>query len=289
MRERTILQGETMRALALALACSLAACSSESAPSGEPAGSGGTSSPAGGSAGTGSGDAGAGGSAQAGGGSGAGGAGGSAGTAGGGSGAGAGGSAGSTASGGSAGSSGSGGTGTAGTLKLTTPAFEDVPGCSVENPSVCDVFPDENVSYMGNANISPELSWTGAPAGTQSFAVVLFDATYGQAHWALWNIPADVNMLAANVPQDTATPATPAGSRQANANFATTSEDGYFGPHIPCNVFEIQLYALSTSTFSPMSPESAVLVSIELQELGDTVLDVAKVSARANDYGQTCN
>lgn len=141
---------------------------------------------------------------------------------------------------------------------------------------------------MENANLSPELSWTGAPAGTQSFALVLFDVTYGQAHWALWNIPADVTTLAANVPKDTATPATPAGSRQANANFATTGGDGYFGPHIPCNVFEFELYALSTSTFSPMDPESSVLVSIELQELGDPVLGVAKLTGRANDYGMTC-
>jgi Raf kinase inhibitor-like YbhB/YbcL family protein len=187
---------------------------------------------------------------------------------------------------GSGGSSGGGGGGAA--FTLSSPALENVVGCSVENPSVCDVFPDENVSYMDSANVSPALSWSGAPSGTQSFALVLFDVTYGQAHWVLWNIPADVAMLAANVPQDTATPATPAGSRQANANFATTSADGYFGPHLPCNVFEFELYALSTSAFSPMEPESAVLVSIELQELGEPVLGVAKLVGRANDYGMTC-
>jgi Raf kinase inhibitor-like YbhB/YbcL family protein len=153
---------------------------------------------------------------------------------------------------------------------------------------VCDVFPDENVSYMDNANLSPELSWTGIPAGTQSFALVLFDVTYGQAHWALWNIPADVAMLAANVPKDTATPPTPAGSRQANANFATTGGDGYFGPHLPCNVFEFELYALSSSSFAPAEPESSVLVSIELQDLGDTVLGVATLRGRSNDYDSTC-
>ncbi len=215
------------------------------------------------------------------------------------------GSAGTTAGGGAGGSTGgttqaggdagaaSGGTsgtgGSSGTFVLTSPAFENVTGCSVDNPSVCDVFPDENVSYQDNANVSPELAWTGVPPGTQSFALVLFDVTYGQAHWALWNIPAEVTMLAANVPQDTATPAMPAGSQQANANFATTSEDGYFGPHLPCNVFELELYALSTSTFSPADPESSVLVSIELQELGDEVLGVAKLTGRSNDYGETCD
>jgi Raf kinase inhibitor-like YbhB/YbcL family protein len=150
------------------------------------------------------------------------------------------------------------------------------------------VFPDENVSYMENANLSPELHWSGAPAGTQSFALVLLDATYGQAHWALWNIPASVTLLAADVPKDTATPATPAGSRQANANFAPGG-DGYFGPHLPCNVFQFMLYALSTSTFSPMNPESSVLVAIELQELGaPAVLGVATLIGRSNDYMMTC-
>lgn len=179
--------------------------------------------------------------------------------------------------------------GSSATLSLTSPAVENVDGCSVDTPLVCAVFPDENVSYMDNANISPELHWTGAPPGTQSFALVLFDVTYGQAHWALWNIPADTTMLAANVPQDTANPVAPAGSQQANANFATTSEDGYFGPHIPCNVFEFQLYALSVNPFSPMRPDSAVLISIELEELGDEeVLGMARLTARANDYDADC-
>jgi Raf kinase inhibitor-like YbhB/YbcL family protein len=158
----------------------------------------------------------------------------------------------------------------------------------VENPSPCQVFPDENVSYMERPNTSPELRWTGTPSGTQSFAIVLLDATFGQAHWVIWNIPASVTMLAANVPKETATLANPAGARQANANFATHGGDGYFGPHLPCNVFEFAIYALSMDTFSPMDPESAVLVSIELQELADPVLGLSKLTGRSNDYMTTC-
>ena len=170
---------------------------------------------------------------------------------------------------------------------LTSPAFDDVAGCAVETPAPCQVFPDENVSYMQNANVSPELHWTGAPVGTQSFVLVLLDATFGQAHWVMWNIPANVSMLAANVPKDTAMPATPAGARQCNAIFASGG-DGYFGPHVPCNVFQFALYALSTSTFSPMDSESAALVWIELQELGSPVLGVATLTGRSNDYMMTC-
>jgi phosphatidylethanolamine-binding protein (PEBP) family uncharacterized protein len=192
---------------------------------------------------------------------------------------------GASATGGSAGSSGgAGGT----TLSLTSPALENVEGCATDNAGVCEVFPDENVSYMEHANVSPELHWTGVPEGSQSFAVVLFDVTFGQAHWVLWNIPAEEVMLAANVPQDVKMPATPAGSEQANANFADTSTDGYFGPHVPCNVFEVQLFALALPTFTPADPDSAVLVHIELQELGDAVLGQARLTGRAAEYDVTC-
>jgi len=180
------------------------------------------------------------------------------------------------------------GTGGGVAFALTSPAFANVDGCSVESSKLCGIFPDENVSYMDHANISPELHWTNAPQGTQSFALILMDVTFGQAHWAFWNIPGEVTMIAADVPQDTATPASLPGSRQSNANFATTSEEGYFGPHIPCNVFEFQLYALPTNTFSPMDPESAVLVAIELQELGAAALGVARLTGRSGDYAMAC-
>jgi Raf kinase inhibitor-like YbhB/YbcL family protein len=196
----------------------------------------------------------------------------------------------------STGGTSTGGTSTGGTagsaqggaiFTLESPAFRNVAGCSLETPDPCEVFPEENVSYMDRPNISPELRWAGAPAGTQSFALVLFDVSYGQTHWALWNIPADVTVLAANVAKDTAMPATPAGARQSNAIFATGG-DGYFGPHVPCNVFQFVLYALSISTFSPMDPESAGLVGIQLQELGDPVLGSATLTGRSNDYMTTC-
>lgn len=49
-------------------------------------------------------------------------------------------------------------------------------------------------------NISPALSWTKAPAGTKSFAVMVHDpdAPTGGAgfwHWVLLNIPASINHL----------------------------------------------------------------------------------------------
>lgn len=257
----------------VALSCASAACSSEDEPSVEAMPTGGTAPVAGASAG------GAGGASNSGGTSSGGGSSGGATSSGGSSGGG--------SSGGGTSGGGAGGGGGDGVFSLTSPAFESVADCIPENPSPCQVFPDENVSYLDHANVSPELSWTSAPPGTQSFALVLLDLTYGQAHWAVWNIPANVSQLAANVPKDSAMLANPPGARQANANFAPGG-DGYFGPHLPCNVFQFRLYALSIPTFSPKDPESAVLVAIELQELVGTVLAATTLTGRSNDYMTTC-
>ncbi|RHW19589.1 YbhB/YbcL family Raf kinase inhibitor-like protein [Pseudomonas jilinensis] len=54
-------------------------------------------------------------------------------------------------------------------------------------------------------DVSPQLSWNNAPAGTKSFAVICHDpdaplisanGTYGFVHWTLYNIPGSVTSLA---------------------------------------------------------------------------------------------
>jgi Raf kinase inhibitor-like YbhB/YbcL family protein len=53
----------------------------------------------------------------------------------------------------------------------------------------------------GGLDESPQLSWTGAPAGTRSYAVTVFDpdapGAGGYWHWAVVDLPADVTSLPA--------------------------------------------------------------------------------------------
>jgi Raf kinase inhibitor-like YbhB/YbcL family protein len=61
--------------------------------------------------------------------------------------------------------------------------------------------PGTNVcTFNGEAggNQSPELQWTGAPEGTRSFVVIMFDVTASFTHWGMYNIAPYRTMLPLN-------------------------------------------------------------------------------------------
>ena len=90
---------------------------------------------------------------------------------------------------------------------------------------------------------SPPLGWSGVPAGTESFAIVMWDVDATQAvHWAIFDIPGDLDGLAAGVsPGGTL----PAGAVELINDF---HEVGYTGPCVPGHVFAFTLYAQSEAT-----------------------------------------
>ncbi|WP_193166222.1 YbhB/YbcL family Raf kinase inhibitor-like protein [Microbulbifer hainanensis] len=61
-------------------------------------------------------------------------------------------------------------------------------------------MPNANVfEACGGDNISPQLSWSGAPEGTKSFALMVYDPDAptgsGWWHWVVFNIPAETTSL----------------------------------------------------------------------------------------------
>jgi Raf kinase inhibitor-like YbhB/YbcL family protein len=98
-------------------------------------------------------------------------------------------------------------------------------------------------------NISPQLSWENPPAGTQSFAVTMYDkdAPTGSGfwHWVIFNLPADTKELKSGA-GDVTKGLAPKDAIQANHDGGAP---GYMGPCPPPGMpheYLITVYALKT-------------------------------------------
>lgn len=132
-------------------------------------------------------------------------------------------------------------------------------------------------------NVSPELSWKGAPAGTKSFALTAYDPDAptgsGWWHWVVYNIPAGTTSLPSGA-GDAKAPKLPEGATQGNTDFGTP---GYGGPCPPPGKphrYIFTVFALDTDKLDIPQGATAAFVGFNLH--GHTL---AKASLTAR-YGR---
>ena len=131
-------------------------------------------------------------------------------------------------------------------------------------------FADEQV-YRGpggdctGGNVSPALSWSGAPKGTKSFAVSMYDpdAPTGSGFWHWWvaDLPADTTGLPKGAGSGTGLPA---GAIQVRNDFGAV---GYGGPCPPKgrpHHFQITVYALDVDKLGVDANVSAAVMGLDV-------------------------
>ena len=126
-----------------------------------------------------------------------------------------------------------------------------------EGATIADAQVFKGFGCTGN-NVSPALSWSGAPATTKSFAVSIYDPDAptgsGWWHWVVFNIPANVTSL-------------PKGAVQSRTDFGA---DGYGGPCPPKgdqpHHYQITVFAVDVDKLPDAKDHnaSAALVGFDL-------------------------
>src|SRR5579859_6359319 len=110
-------------------------------------------------------------------------------------------------------------------MTLTSPDIRE--GATIANEQVFNSF------GCTGGNVSPALSWSGAPSGTKSFAVSIYDPDAptgsGWWHWVVFNIPPGTTSLPKGA-GDVKKKLMPKGAIQSRTDFGT---DGYGGPCPP--------------------------------------------------------
>jgi|SRR5437588_481123 len=116
-------------------------------------------------------------------------------------------------------------------------------------------------------DVSPPLRWTGAPEGTEAFAIVVHDPDAplvdGFTHWVAYGIPADTTELSE----------APSGLTEGLNSFGN---EGYNGPAPPpghgVHHYYFWVYALDTKLVLPGSLDRRAL----FEQIEDHVLEQAR-------------
>ncbi len=108
------------------------------------------------------------------------------------------------------------------------------------------------------SDVSPPLSWSDAPSGTRSFALISDDPDAPRGtwvHWVTWNVPATALSLDEGLPKQDSLPN---GMKQGTTDFRRV---GYGGPCPPSGThrYFFKLYALDTILNLPSSTTKPAL------------------------------
>ena len=164
-----------------------------------------------------------------------------------------------------------GGSGGSGSFTLTSP--DHMNGAMFAAPYTCA----QPGGFSGS--ILPELRWSGAPAGTMSFAITFIDRTLAPAnmngyHWVIWNIPATTMGLPRGF-KDQATI-----MAQENRDFLGPCPN-FSGTGTVTDTYEFTIYALSQASISPTGNMTAIVQNAETM-LEAMNLAKAKLSGTSN-------
>ena len=124
-----------------------------------------------------------------------------------------------------------------------------------------------NLFGCSGGNQSPPLQWSGAPAGTKSFVLTLFDPDEhgdpsGWWHWIVYDLPATTTNLPKGAGVEHST-ALPSGTLQGRTDLGN---DAYHGPcpdkGDPPHRYTFTIYALSVEKLDvPADSSGAMVVS----------------------------
>lgn len=131
-----------------------------------------------------------------------------------------------------------------------------------------ELIPPQYSSCEGQANISPQLSWSNVPQNTLSFVLIMNDpdaANHNWVHWLLFNIPTYTKSLAesASLPLE------------ATSGLNSWRTSGYSGPCPPAGThrYYFRLYALDTVLqLSTTAHYQDVVDAMQGHILGEAVL-----------------
>jgi Raf kinase inhibitor-like YbhB/YbcL family protein len=147
---------------------------------------------------------------------------------------------------------------------MTVTSTEVSDGSTIKDAQVANVF------GCKGGNISPSLSWSGAPSDTKSFAITVYDpdAPTGSGfwHWVVFNIPASTTSIPANA-GDVKKKLMPKGAVQSRTDFGT---DGYGGPCPPAgdkpHRYQITVFAVDVDKlpFAKNHTASGAMVGFDL-------------------------